>query len=221
MKTFIHVNDQWHSSQKCPRAGRLQFANSSVFGDADHFNFLLNTDFDPMDSLIAKADALQPLAKRRKLSGDGSRTRPQKAKASTYDETLNSVAHHTSLPKSLRALDPPPESLPKHAHIANPKLRSQLTRQSAQAVRSKVLLKDAELLLTEDAGKMEVEGDMERTWRVSQDEIVKLAGQEAAKGRREWKLEGGPYKSRYSKNGRYVDHFLNRTSDRSHCITDT
>jgi len=101
-------------------------------------------------------------------------------------------------------MEPLPENVPKHIHIANPKLRSELIRQSAHAAHSKALLKDAELLLTEDAGKMEVEGEMERTWRVGQDEIARSAGQEAAKGRREWKLKGGPYKSRYSKNGRFV-----------------
>ena len=51
---------------------------------------------------------------------------------------------------------------------------------------------------------MEVEGELEKTWRVGQDEIVKSAGQEAAKGRREWKLDGGPYRSRYTRNGRYT-----------------
>ncbi|KAF7973597.1 hypothetical protein HWV62_14754 [Athelia sp. TMB] len=157
-----------------------------------------------MDSLIARADALQPLSKRRKTSHEGHSQRPKKTKAVAHDETLNSVAQHTSVPKSFRALDPLPEDVPKHAHIANPKLRTHLNRQSAQTVRSKALLKDAELLLTEDAGKMEVEGEMERTWRIGQDEIAKSAGQEAAQGRREWKLEGGPCRSRYSKNGRHL-----------------
>jgi U3 small nucleolar RNA-associated protein 7 len=167
-----------------------------------------------MDSLISKAEAIRPLAKRRKLSGDRPHKRIKGAQSSTADETLNSVSKHTSLPKSLRVTDPLPESVPKHAHIGNPKLRSELTRQSAHAARSKALLKDAELLLTEDAGKMEVEGEMEKTWRVSQVEIVESAGQEAAKGRREWKLDGGPYKSRYSRNGRFVivTTFLQRSA---------
>ena len=51
---------------------------------------------------------------------------------------------------------------------------------------------------------MEVEGELERTWRIGQNEIVESAGQEAALGRREWKLDGGPYRSRYSRNGRYM-----------------
>jgi hypothetical protein len=50
---------------------------------------------------------------------------------------------------------------------------------------------------------MEVEGEMEKTRRVGQDDLVRGAGQEAAKGLREWKLDGGPYRSRYTRNGRY------------------
>ena len=65
-------------------------------------------------------------------------------------------------------------------------------------MRSKAVLKDAEFLLTGEARKMEVEGDMERTWRVGQEEIVRGAGQEAARGRREWKLDGGPYRSKWT-----------------------
>ena len=158
-----------------------------------------------MDSLIAKAETIRPLAKRRKLSGDVQHKRPSEhGPTPAIDKTLNSVSKHTSLPKSLLAAETSLKSVPKHAHIANPKLRTALIRQSAQTARSKALVKDAELLLTEDPGKLEVEGDMEKTWRVSQDEIVRSAGQEAAKGRREWRLEGGPYKSRYSRNGRFV-----------------
>jgi U3 small nucleolar RNA-associated protein 7 len=158
-----------------------------------------------MDALIAKADAVQSLAKRRKTSHaapkEGAK-RPQDA--SSTDRTLHSIAKHTSVPKSLNKLS---EAQPTHTHIANKKLRAELNRHTAQAARAKALLEDAEMLLADDAGKIEVEGEMERTWRLSQDEIVRQAGQEAAKGRREWKLDGGPYRSRYTKNGRYVIRF--------------
>ena len=59
-------------------------------------------------------------------------------------------------------------------------------------------------MLTEEAGTMEAEGEMDRTWRVGQKDIVGSTGQEAARGRKEWKLDGGPYRSRYTRNGRYV-----------------
>jgi U3 small nucleolar RNA-associated protein 7 len=117
---------------------------------------------------------------------------------------MNSIAKKTALPKSLRPSSPPPENVPTHSHITNKKLRTQLNRTSVHVARSKALLKDAELLLMEEAGKMEVEGEMEKTWRVGQEEIVNGAGQEASKGRREWRLDGGPYRCRYTRNGRFV-----------------
>ncbi|GBE84537.1 Probable U3 small nucleolar RNA-associated protein [Sparassis crispa] len=159
-----------------------------------------------MDSLIAKADAIQPVAKRRKIHTEALRKKASTASKAgpSSDFTLNSVNQHTSLPKSLRPTSPTPDHVPKYSHIQNQKLRTQLTRQSAHAARAKVLLKDAELLLTEEAGLMEVEGEMEKTWRVGQDEVVSAAGQEAAQGRKEWTLDGGPYRSRYTRNGRHL-----------------
>ena len=164
-----------------------------------------------MDSLFAKADAIQPLSKKKKTYVGRNQTKkpatgknaPAKAGPSS-DRTLASVAQNTSLPRSLRPGSPPPENAPKHAHIKDLRLRTQLNRQAAHVARTKTLLEDAELLLTGDAGAMQAEGEMERTWRAGQDEIVRGAGMEAAKGRQEWRLDGGPYRSRYSRNGRCV-----------------
>jgi U3 small nucleolar RNA-associated protein 7 len=158
-----------------------------------------------MDSLIAKAEAIQPLTKKRKTAHYASRSgrkKPEKSASSLSDTTYNSISQQTSLPKSLRPTSPAP-NVSNNSHIANKKLRTELTRNSVHAARSKALLKDAELLLADEVGKMEVDGEMEKTWRVGQDEIMKSAGQEAAKGRRELKLDGGPYRSRYTRNGRY------------------
>lgn len=161
-----------------------------------------------MDSLFARADAIQPLSKKKNTKPDrkqGATHKNVSAKAGpSTDRTLSSVTQNTSLPKSLRPTSPPPANVPKHAHIKDLKLRTHLNRQAAHATRAKTLLQDAELLLTGDTGLIQTENDMEKTWRVSQDEIVGGAGQEAAKGRQEWKLDGGPYRSRYSKNGRFV-----------------
>lgn len=159
-----------------------------------------------MDSLFAKADAIRPVSKRRKTDKDDHRNKPSGSKKANNgdDRTLNSVAKHTALPPSLRPTSPPPEGTKKYSHIANPKLRAQLSRQSANAARAKALVKDAELLLTEEAGMIEVEGEMEKTWRVGQSEVAQAAGQEAARGRKEWVLDGGPYRSRYTRNGRSV-----------------
>jgi U3 small nucleolar RNA-associated protein 7 len=45
---------------------------------------------------------------------------------------------------------------------------------------------------------------MDRSWRISQDEIVNSIGIEAARGRKEFILDGGPYRARYTRNGRHM-----------------
>ncbi|CAA7263659.1 unnamed protein product [Cyclocybe aegerita] len=162
-----------------------------------------------MDTLIARADAIQPLAKRRKtsrtpLKGASSKGPSSKSqKPTTSEKTFNSVAKHTSIPKSLQDKHEIPEDA-RYKHITNKKLRAQLNQQSAQGARAKAFLQDAEMLLMDEAGGMEVEGELDRTWRVGQSEVVKASGQEAAKGRKEYKLDGGPYRSRYTRNGRHL-----------------
>jgi U3 small nucleolar RNA-associated protein 7 len=156
-----------------------------------------------MESLIAKADAISPLFKKRKTSHSSS----QKKKVSDY--TAQSISKSTSTPKSLRHPLPLSSASEKNVHtykhIPNKKLRGELTRQSANSVRAKALLEDAEeMLAMEERGGMEVEGEMERTWRAGQRDIVQAVGQEAGRGRREVKLEGGPYRVRYTRNGRFV-----------------
>jgi U3 small nucleolar RNA-associated protein 7 len=117
---------------------------------------------------------------------------------------MGSLIANTALPKSLRTTDPEPQNARKYNHIANKKLRTTLRQQSANAERSKALLKDAELLLPNEAGQMEAEGDLEKTWRISQDDIVKAVSVEAARGRKEFQLDGGPYRVKYTRNGRHI-----------------
>lgn len=149
-----------------------------------------------MDSLFAKADAIRPY-KKRKIDYKA------RARSAVDDNTLKSLAPHTSLPKSLRPASPPPKDALKYKHVPDKKLRAELTRQSAHSARNKALVKDTAFLLAdEDSGKIEVDGELDKTWRVGQAEVVAAAGQEAAKGRREWNLDGGPYRSRYTRNGR-------------------
>ena len=163
-----------------------------------------------MDSLFAKADAIAPVSKRRKTGKHAQHNKPGPSKQTNTDDdkTVHSVVPHTNLPPSLRPTSPPPEGTKKYSHIANKKLRTHLTRQSTHTARAKALVKDAELLLTEDAGMVEVEGELEKTWRVSQKEVSQAAGQVAAQARQEWKLDGGPYRSRYTRNGRCVGVYL-------------
>jgi U3 small nucleolar RNA-associated protein 7 len=66
--------------------------------------------------------------------------------------------------------------------------------------RAQALVEDAEMLLIYDVGRMQVESEMDRTWKP----ILKSAEQEAAKGHREYQLDSWPYRSRYSRNRWYV-----------------
>ncbi|CAK5274216.1 unnamed protein product [Mycena citricolor] len=143
-----------------------------------------------MDALIAKADAAevrQPRHKKRKTS---------------HDETRDSIKKHSRVPKSLN--DDAPLDVPRHRHIPNKKLRKELTHQATQAARARTLVEDAAMLLAGDAGLLQAENDLERSWRVGQAEIETEAGAEASRGRKEWYLDGGPYRCRYSRNGRHL-----------------
>jgi U3 small nucleolar RNA-associated protein 7 len=165
--------------------------------------FLLCRAFtDAMDSLFEKANAISPL----KNNAKGTKSANKRAHAAKPtpedDRTTISLAQHTSLPRSLRPKDELPADVPTHSHVPNKKLRTQLNRQSAHSTRARAMVQDAALLLNDDAGMVQVEDEIERTWRVSQTDIAQGAGEEAAKGRREWKLDGGPYRCRYTRNGR-------------------
>jgi U3 small nucleolar RNA-associated protein 7 len=150
----------------------------------------------------------------KKATVNGARKAKKLFAEPSSDLTANSITLHTSLPKSLRLSLPPSGKVRNYSYLANQRLRAELTSQATRSAQSKVLLKDAGMLLTGEVGKLEVEGELERTWRVGQDEILRSAGQEAARGRRELKLDGGPYRSRFTRNGRYVlksgytDHVL-------------
>ena len=75
------------------------------------------------------------------------------------------------------------------------------------AARSKALREDAALLTESvgaEPGKLEAEGEMEKTWRVTQAELAKTVGGEAARQQKEFRLDGGPYRNRYTRNGRHM-----------------
>ncbi|KAH9914178.1 BING4CT-domain-containing protein [Epithele typhae] len=161
-----------------------------------------------MDALIAKADAIRPLSKKRKAGAPAARPNPKAGPSTTKkpedDATAVSVSAHALLPRSLRPSSPPPDEAKKYGHIQNKRLRTQLSRQSAQNARNRRLAKDTDLLLMEDAGALQVETEIEKTWRVGQSDIEKVAGEQASRGRQEWKLDGGPYCTRYTRNGRHI-----------------
>ncbi|KAJ3712963.1 WD40-repeat-containing domain protein [Lentinula raphanica] len=155
-----------------------------------------------MDALIAQADDLQSLSKKRKRSH---RSDSQPGPSRVSDKTSNSIIKNTSLPHSLRPRADEAVATQQYKHIANPKLRRSLAKTSNHIVQSLALLTDAvDLLPTEETGSVQAEDALERTWRLSQTDIAKEAGAEAARGRMEMKLDGGPYRVRYTRNGRHM-----------------
>jgi U3 small nucleolar RNA-associated protein 7 len=158
-----------------------------------------------MDALVAKAAVLDQSRKRKRFH-PGSK---QKKGETKFDGTLASVAGRTGLPRSLAtsAASTSTEPVPSHKHIKDKKLRAHLVSQSAHAQLTKTLNAEVEDPLFADeihghAVGIQVEGELEKTWRISQDEIMKSVGEEAGRMRRELKLDGGPYRIRYTRNGR-------------------
>lgn len=88
-------------------------------------------------------------------------------------------------------------------NIRDKKLRGNLRALEERYKDAALKAKDAEILLENSAGFLEPEGELERTYKVRQDEIKADIGVETAKKGFELKLEGlGPYKHDYTRNGR-------------------
>ncbi|KAF9059514.1 WD40-repeat-containing domain protein [Rhodocollybia butyracea] len=84
-------------------------------------------------------------------------------------------------------------------------LRRSLVKTATHIAQSQALLSDAvDLLPSEESGFIQTDAPLERTWRLAQSDIVRETGAEAARGRLEMKLDGGPYRIRYTKNGRHM-----------------
>ncbi|CAG7949243.1 unnamed protein product [Penicillium olsonii] len=83
------------------------------------------------------------------------------------------------------------------------KLRANLKRQEFKHKEAVLQAKDAELLLEHTEGFLEPEGELEKTYKVRQDEIQESVGIETAKKSFELKLpDMGPYRMDYTRNGR-------------------
>jgi len=160
-----------------------------------------------MDSLIAQANAIGPIKKGksefkpRPKSNPASNTQP--------DATLVSIAASSRIPKSLsNELEGDVREKKKAAkkgrygHISDLKLRAHLSQMEQRRKDRKERMEDVQMLNVGEAGGMETEGALERTWKTTQKEIVDNVGMEDARSRADWKLDGGPYACRYSRNGR-------------------
>ncbi|KAG9127126.1 Small subunit (SSU) processome component [Ceratobasidium sp. 392] len=156
-----------------------------------------------MDALTATADAIKPLKagkkKEWKAKGD------HKPKSNNADPTLHSIAARANLPRSMRPDASESKTRGPYAYIKDKKLKSKLHSQVAQASTAKALREDATTwLAAERGGKMEVETELERTWKTTQAEIIESVGTASVTGRKEWRWDLGPYRVRYSRNGRHM-----------------
>ncbi|KAF7558487.1 hypothetical protein G7046_g5658 [Stylonectria norvegica] len=88
-------------------------------------------------------------------------------------------------------------------NIKDKKLRRSLKKLEGKNEAATIKAKDAEILLENTSGFLETEAELERTYRIRQDEIVQDVAVETAQKRFELKLDAlGPYVCDYTRNGR-------------------
>lgn len=87
--------------------------------------------------------------------------------------------------------------------IKDKKLRSNLKLLESKYKDAVLKAHDAEILLEHESGFLEPENEVERTYKVRQDEVKESVAVETAKKGFELKLEGlGPYVCDYTRNGK-------------------
>ena len=87
--------------------------------------------------------------------------------------------------------------------IKDRKLRGNLKSLENKYNDATLKAKDAEILLENESGFLEAEGELERTYKIRQDELRKDIAVETANKGFELKLQGlGPYIADYTRNGR-------------------
>jgi U3 small nucleolar RNA-associated protein 7 len=91
----------------------------------------------------------------------------------------------------------------KVKNIRDKKLRGNLKTVEDRYKTAALRAKDAEILLENESGFLEPEAELERTYKVRQDDIRENVGIEVAKKGFELKLEElGPYRADYTRNGK-------------------
>ena len=87
--------------------------------------------------------------------------------------------------------------------VKDKKLRSSLKVLESKYKDATLKAQDAEILLENESGFLEPETELERTYKIRQDELKESVAVETAKKGFELKLEGlGPYICDYTRNGR-------------------
>ncbi|KAF2762309.1 putative small nucleolar ribonucleoprotein complex subunit [Pseudovirgaria hyperparasitica] len=86
--------------------------------------------------------------------------------------------------------------------IRDKKLRETLKRVEEKNKKAILAARDAEILQEHDAGFLEPEGEIERTYKVKQDEIQRSVSTETGKKGFKLDLPMGPYLAEYTRNGK-------------------
>lgn len=88
--------------------------------------------------------------------------------------------------------------------IKDKKLKSSLKRVEAKYQNAILEAKDAEILLENQEGFLQPEGELERTYKVRQDDITEAVGVQQARKSFDLNLDLGPYTVDYSRNGKQL-----------------
>ncbi len=88
--------------------------------------------------------------------------------------------------------------------VKDRKLRANLKRIESKYKDAILSAKDAEILLENQEGFLQPENELEKTYKVRQDDIEKAVGIQQAKKAVEFKLDMGPYMADYTRNGRHL-----------------
>jgi U3 small nucleolar RNA-associated protein 7 len=86
--------------------------------------------------------------------------------------------------------------------VKDKKLRANLKRIENKYRTAALNAKDAEILYENEGGFLQPENELEKTYKVRQDNILEGVGVQQAKKSIEFKLDLGPYVSDYTRNGR-------------------
>lgn len=88
--------------------------------------------------------------------------------------------------------------------VKDKKLRSRLRHIEDKYQDAILGAKDAEILLENQEGFLQPESELERTYKVRQDDITEAIGVQQAKKSFELKLDLGPYTANYTRNGKQL-----------------
>ncbi|KAF1991448.1 U3 small nucleolar RNA-associated protein 7 [Aulographum hederae CBS 113979] len=146
------------------------------------------------------------------------RERPRKRQKVAADATPDTDTALTTRPKNQQHLSAEAAELARHTSearkqygrgarvavksIKDKKQRGNLQRLEEKYKNAALRAKESEILLEHEAGFLEAESALERTYKVRQRDIKENVGVQTARKGFELRLERGPYRCDYSRNGR-------------------